>query len=264
MKICTYFFQEVAVVYPGGNGRRKGQDRSPFVNVDTTTLEGIADAIEMGFAESNLAKTVVTPFIYEANDLFSLNAKGRLFTVFRHPVERAVSFFYYIQVAQWEPTYDPELKDWSIERYAMSDRVEDNWLTRRLSNDRHGELTDQHLVIAMEVIRRKMLVGLLSNIEATMERFERFFHWTYHVNPPNQEECRARLLSAGGGSNTFEFHAKDSGNILNEKHEVKEGDAVWNLFERHNQKDVQLYGYIQELFEQQEDLVKDLGLKCKS
>jgi hypothetical protein len=76
---------EIAIVYPKAPGGAVG-DRSPFVNVDTTTVAGIARAKQMGFADSGLAQCVVTPFLWEANELFTQTAKGRLFAVFRHPV----------------------------------------------------------------------------------------------------------------------------------------------------------------------------------
>uniref|UniRef100_A0A7S2H5V4 Sulfotransferase domain-containing protein n=1 Tax=Helicotheca tamesis TaxID=374047 RepID=A0A7S2H5V4_9STRA len=237
---------EIAVVYPD-NGS-PGQDRSPFVNVDTTTIPGIQRAKEMGFADSGLADAIVTPFIYEANDLFTPTAKGRLFTVFRHPIDRAISLFYYIQVADWEPTYSPELANWSIEDYARSDIIENNWMTRQLSNTFEGDLNDDHLKIAMEVIRRKFLVGLMTEIEKTMERFERFFRWTYHVNPPNQENCRERLLSGGSNKNA-------SGN---KKEKPKEGDDAYELLRWQNLYDLQLYNYIVQLFEEQEQFVANV------
>ena len=53
----------------------------------------------------------------------------------------------------------------------------------------------------MEVVRTKFLVGLMTHVEASMSRFEKFFRWTYHVNPPNQEACRERLMSGGSNSN---------------------------------------------------------------
>lgn len=127
----------------------------------------------MGFADSGLADVVVTPFIYEANELFTPSAKGRLFTVFRHPIDRAISLFYYLQVADWEPTFDPELKNWSIKEYAQSSRIENNWLTRQLSGQLGGELHDEDLQLAMEVVRSKFLVGLMTEIEATMSRCEK-------------------------------------------------------------------------------------------
>lgn len=233
-------------MYPGGLVP-KGQDRSPFVNVDTTTVEGIERAKQMGFADSGLADAVVTYFLYEANNLFTTTAKGRIFTVFRHPIERAISMFFYIQVADWEPTYDPSLKEMTIEEYAKSPKIENNWLTRQLSNTPGGDLTDEHLNLAMEVVRRKVMVGLMSEIEATMERFERFFRWTYHVNPPNQENCRESLL--GGGSNS---------NSKNKKNKPEPGSEAWELLSWQNNYDLQLYEYVESLFVEQEAFVADI------
>ena len=201
----------------------------------------------MGFADSGLADAVVTPFIYEANELFTQTAKGRLFTVFRHPIDRAISLFYYLQVADWEPTYDPELKNWSIKQYAESPKIENNWLTRQLSNQLAGDLKDEHLDLAMEVVRRKFLVGLMTDIETTMGRCERFFHWTYHVNPTNQEKCRSALL--GGGSNS---------NKANKKDKPEPGSEDYELLAWQNQYDLKLYEYIESLFKEQEQFVAEI------
>ena len=88
---------EVAIVYPSVPGV-PDTDRSPFVNIDSTTVEGIKRAREMGFADAQLADVVVSPYVFETNDLFTKTAKGRLFSVFRHPIERAVSMFYYSEL----------------------------------------------------------------------------------------------------------------------------------------------------------------------
>ena len=240
--------QEIAVVYPGGGP--PGEDRTPFVNIDSTTIEGIERAKDMGFADSGVADAVVTPFIYEANDLFTPTAQGRLFTVFRHPIERAVSMFYYVQVADWEPTYAPETKDWTIEQYAESGMVENNWLTRNLVS-KQGDivLTDKDLKLAMEIIMRKFLVGLTTEIEETMERFEKFYRWTYHVNPTNQEKCRENLMKSGSNTNVSKGQNRE---------ELKEGSNAWNLLVKQNEYDLQLFGYIETLFKEQEQFVKDI------
>jgi len=242
---------EIAVVYPGGGP--SGQDRSPFVNVDTTTVEGILRASEMGFADSGLADAVITPLLHEANALFTPTAKGRLFTVFRHPVERAISMFYYLQIADWEPTYDPSLQSWTPEEYAKSNRIENNWLTRTLSNRMEGDLLDEDFNLAIEVLRRKFFVGLVSNIEETMERFERFFRWTYHVNPPNQEICRVSLVTTGSNSNK---------SVRKDKPEV--GDPVWELFAMQNQYDLDLYAYIETLFVDQEKYIETIPVDFRN
>ena len=37
----------------------------------------------------------------------------------------------------------------------------------------------------MEVVHTKFLVGLMTQAEASMSCFKKFFRWTCHVNPPN-------------------------------------------------------------------------------
>jgi len=83
----------IAVVRPG--------NLSPFVNVDTTKIPGIERAKSLGLAESNLADFIVSPHIRELEQIFTPKARGRLFGIFRHPVDRAVSMFYYTQIAHW-------------------------------------------------------------------------------------------------------------------------------------------------------------------
>ena len=237
---------EVAIVYPAVPGGAD-TDRSPFVNIDSSTVAGIQRAKEMGFADSQLADIVVSPFVFETNDLFTQTAQGRFFSVFRHPIDRAISMFYYIQVADWEPSYKPELKEWSLEQYAQSDIVENNWMTRQLSNQLGGELSNDHLEKAMEVVRRKFMVGLMTKIGSSMTRFEKFFHWKYKVNPTNQEACRERLMSGGSNSNKS-----------NKKPLPKEGEPAWDLLAHQNNFDLQLYKYIEQLFEEQEAFVSGI------
>ena len=62
-----------------------------------------------------------------------------------------------------------------LEQYATSDIVENTWMTRQLSNQLGGELTELNLNKAMEVVRTKFLVGLMTQIEPLMTRFEKFF-----------------------------------------------------------------------------------------
>lgn len=72
-------------------------DGSNFVNVDTTTIEGIERANNLNLVGSELAEVIVIQHLYEAERLFDPSHRGRLFAVFRHPIERAISMFYYLQ-----------------------------------------------------------------------------------------------------------------------------------------------------------------------
>mmetsp|Transcript_2948 Transcript_2948/g.3460 ORF Transcript_2948/g.3460 Transcript_2948/m.3460 type:complete len:604 (-) Transcript_2948:95-1906(-) len=234
-----------------GGGKIDGTDATPFVNVDSTTIEGLERAKSMGLGSSELADAIVTPYIFDANALFDETHKGRLFTVFRHPVDRAVSLFSYLQIADWEPTYDPSLKDMTIEEYAKSDRVENNWMTRFLSNTMAGDLNDAHLEAAKEVVKNKFTVGLLSRKVDTMERLERMFRWRYHVNPVNQEKCREKLLVGGSNSNKNKIDKPQS------------GSEAYDLLAWQNNYDIPLYEFIEILFDEQETLLVDIPEKFR-
>jgi len=225
-----------------------------FVNVDTTTIPGIKRAIKMGLGSSGLTDLVITPFIHDAEHIFTANTKedkapqtGRLFATFRHPVARAISLFKYLQYADWEPTYNPEIKTWNLKQYAQSNHIENNWMTRYLSNTMNGELTRAHLEVAMDILRRKFLVGLIDQLEPSMKRFEAFFGWKYMLNPTIKETCRESLFTVGTNANT------------NSRITIpEEGSYLYNLIAQQNMFDLELYAYIETLFDEQAQYVKDI------
>ena len=226
------------IVRPGG---------SMFVNVNTHTVEGIQHAKDIGFPSSGMAEIIVSNFVHESDALGSTSHMLRFFGVFRHPIERAISEFYYIQTASWEETYHPELQNWTIEEYARSTMAEENWMTRQLANNPIDALSEDDLALAKEVLRRKFFVGLTDKMEESMDRFERFFRWSYRVNPHNQEKCREELLSKGGGANR-------NVNATKKAHPAK-GTEGWELLAAKNNYDLQLYDYVVEMFDQQESLL---------
>lgn len=164
------------------------------MNVDTSTPEGIKKAQLWNMVQSGLADIIYTPFIFESSRLFDQNHQGRLVAIFRHPVERAESIFYYLHRASWEPTYDKSYKDMTLEEYATSKRVESNWITRFLVNKRRGELTPKDLDVAKEILRRKFLVGLISKLEDTVLRFESYFKMTMNQK---SRGCQNYLIMKG-------------------------------------------------------------------
>jgi hypothetical protein len=70
-----------------------------FINVDSTTRPGIARAKQLGLAESGLADIISSPLFPEIIDVMNEQHRGRMFTVLRHPIDRASSMFYYLQVS---------------------------------------------------------------------------------------------------------------------------------------------------------------------
>jgi hypothetical protein len=212
------------------------EDGAAYVNVDTSTAEGIQRAKTMGLVESHLANVIVSQHLHPAATLFNENQLGRCFTMMRDPIDRAVSMFHYLSVANWEPTYDPSLAYISIEMYARSKRAEHNWMTRFLSNELERDLNDKHLAIAKKVLAKKCVVGLLEHKEESFHRFEKYFRW----GPKDQKEieCRDRLLHWGWSNK----HSHP---------QVEEGSVVWDLLYKKNSYDMQLYHFAQGLFTEQ-------------
>ena len=96
-------------------------EQGKYVNVDVTTEDGIDHAASLKLIDSNLADIIVSPLLHKASSsLFNENRKGRIMTIFRHPIDRVISIFYYLQKATWEPTYNPVFKNMTLRDYAFS------------------------------------------------------------------------------------------------------------------------------------------------
>lgn len=206
-----------------------------------STPAGIERAKNLHLASSNLADAMVSPLVYEASVVYSNLYHGRLFTLFRHPIHRAVSLFYYTQDMVWRRGNVKDLMDITIEEYFKGGMGENNWMTRFLANARNKVLTEDDLDVAKEVLRRKCLVGLLSQKGESMSRFLKYFKWDKHVKGEKEQECLDKNLDYGWP----------------QKHrhqEVEEGSEVWNLVVQMNTFDLQLYEYAKELFKEQSHL----------
>lgn len=110
--------QELEIFMENGN---------KYVNVDTTNPAGIAKAKNLNLASSGLVDAIITSYVFESSELFSFDHRGRFFTVMRDPIERAVSMHGYLGKATWEQTYDPAFASMSLEEYAQSSKIENNW-----------------------------------------------------------------------------------------------------------------------------------------
>jgi len=170
-------------------------DGAKLVNVDTTTVEGLERAAQMGFAQSQLADVVVTPHFYPASmTLFDSDHKARLFTMLRHPIHRALSMYNYLKTADWEPTHDPRMAYMGVEEYAKSEHVENNWIIRFLTGEMDGTINESHLNIAKQMLSDYCLVGLMDEKEESMKRFEAYFGLEF--TSPESQTCRDDLLSS--------------------------------------------------------------------
>jgi hypothetical protein len=143
------------------------------VNVDTVSDKGILRAEKMGLVPSGKADIIFAMDVnFASAHLFDRLNKGRVLTIFRHPVERAVSKFYYLQTATWERTYKPEWANMTVIEWAEKHNHDENFLVKKLVGKK---LTDEagmgDLIIAKEIVRRRFIVGLLDEMEESFHRF---------------------------------------------------------------------------------------------
>jgi hypothetical protein len=195
--------------------------------------------------ESGMADVIYSSYIYEASDLFSAQQKGRCFTLLRHPIERAVSMYYMIQDNVKAGKMDVHWWHSSIEEYAQSPHVENNWMTRFLANRIEGPIQPDYLETAKEVLRSKCLIGLTAQFGPSIERFESYFGWT--IDPKQAsildsdaqktQQCQDRLVQVGDNRHEHPLVKRDS--------------EAWKLLMHQNVYDVKLYDYAVELYEKQ-------------
>jgi len=237
------------------------------INVDTSIPEGIRHAKEMDLIPSRMAQIVFSPLIVDASkELFSEENQGLLFAMFRHPVKRVISLFYYLQTATWEPTFNPELVNMTIDEYANSPLLEANFITRSLVDKMEGPLCMDDVMTAKKLLKEKCFVGLVEKFDESI----RYFNLAYSLKPnfdvqiegfqdsdysdkskriDRLEQCLVNL-KGDGGSNRHKHEA------------LSEDSETYQTIERKNGWDMLLWKTIQEEYREQEKIViyKDLGL----
>lgn len=225
------------------------KERLSLATVDTTILSELVRAERLGLAKLGLVDFIMVRHLYEANKLFDQDHQGRIFGVFRDPVQAAWGAFLVVEYTH------PHLKNMTFAEFADSNIAEDNWMVRALSNQPMDvELTREHLKIAIEFVRDKMLVGLISHRDETLGRFEEFFGWKYKEDPQRQEHCRQDFLD-GLGNEKHRRIAPEK-NIPAPKVEApKAGEEIYEKLASKNHFDMSLYKHIEELFVLQSSLV---------
>ena len=143
------------------------------VNVDTTIKKGILRAKELGLVQSRTTDLIFTMEPnFAGQNLYDEENKGRFLGLFRHPVERALSMFFYLQTATWERTYSPEWADMSVMEWASQDHFETDYMVHKLVGKSFGDEVDEtDLIIAKELVRQRFIVGLISEMKESIRRF---------------------------------------------------------------------------------------------
>jgi hypothetical protein len=216
------------------------------VNVDTTTAQGIRRAKELGLADSRLAEVMTSPQLHLfVSNIFNRSQKGRMFSLFRHPIDRAVSMYYYLSSAIWDPLYDPQLRHMTLEEYAQSGSVEHNWMTRFLVDKQGGKLTNHDMLVAKEILRMKCLIGIYEDLESSLLRFQIYFGWSPNSPPDQVKSCRTAVLQAGDPRNNIP--------------ELDPSSTAYMALTHVNKYDLELYAYARKLYDIQGEQIFGIG-----
>ena len=216
-----------------------------YVNVDLTTEMGIARAQRLNLAGKRIADIIISPNLQQVTKVFLPENKGRMFALFRHPVDRAVGMYYYLSKATWDPMYNSKLTDMSLVEYAASSSVENNWMTRFLVGKGSGALTPSDMVLAKKIVREKVVVGLFRDLETSLGQFDRYFGWSSQIKDfrdkrkngkrkEDAEQCRRACIEAG--------------DARHDNPAVLEGSKEWDLIVLQNRYDMELYMYAEHLY----------------
>ena len=191
-----------------------------YINVDVTTKAGLERAMSLKLVESSLADVMFTPLVTQSAEIFSAENPGRLFTVLRHPLERSMGIYEAARAS------DPAIASISLADYAAN-KLPNNELVRSLVGKSETEdLTEDDLFLAMEVLRRKCVVGLVGRIEESITRFQTYFGWV-PLLVDGVSECQKRLL------------AQSDQRVV----EPKPGSDAYNTMVGQNRLDLRLYDY---------------------
>jgi hypothetical protein len=238
----------------------ESEDGITYANVDVSTPDGIKHAQSMGLIDELIVDVAMTSYINEIAEIMKpeSNHRGRCFTIIRHPIKRAVSMFYYLQTASWETTYQPEWANMTIEEYAQSNFVENNWMTRMLIQriNGGGPVTPDEFDLAKDILRNKCLIGLLDDLENSLIRFESFFHWN---QDKKINKAQIKASKKGGKRDQFlcQKHVVERGGDNAHPHPHYSSDSdVWKELSKHNHYDLQLYDFALKLYDEQIKLIQ--------
>lgn len=233
-----------------------------FVNVNFGYLPGIRKAQEWKMAESGLVDVAVTSYLHEAvSDVFSPPHPAKIFTIVRHPILRLISAFHYQKIATWEKTFDGTRDaNLTLLEYASDSQYHvDNWMTRMLANRHSGPVRHMDFMYAKKVLKEKVLILWLDEIDESMSRLLTFMGWEgllTDIQPPSDRN--------GGGPSGMEcLNAYLHSHPVNVHHEkrdaINDDSEEWQKLKEISRFDLNLYWFAKELFDgEQLDLYKKL------
>jgi len=219
---------------------------STYLNVDLSNQEGIERASALALGTSGMADVAHSPLLHEVSELFTPTNQGRLFVMSRHPVEREFARFRYMRRWKEGKLLGEHNKGMTYTDFAHSEYVADNWMTRTLVQKKEDEeLTAKDMHVAKEILRRKALVGLYSDIMGATRHYARHFGWDHARNGGKLNRgtlsCFERAILDG-----MEKDLEQAGYLVEK--DTREGSVAWGKIMSKNKFDFELYIYSQQLY----------------
>jgi hypothetical protein len=236
-----------------------------YVNVDTTTQEGLNHAKGLHLIESGMAEVVVSPLLQEAaHTLFDdasaiMGRQARVFTILRNPVEKVVSMFYMLKSKSNKSGSHAWIKDMTLVEYVNSEFAESNRLVRSLVSKQSDALHRSDLELAKAILKEKVLVGLSSDLSQSLERIRLYFGWSddAHVRfgvPQKPDQCKAIYLQEAHINHHHVDHPP-----------VVVGSEEWEVLKKKNWADVALFEYASDvLYREQAAMFPTLSSSTES
>jgi len=209
-----------------------------FVNVDLFSTEGIDHAAKLHLAKSDLADVMVSPFVNYGPKMLLDKNMGRLFTIMRDPIPRAISVFdSFVSSATI-----PEISDMKISEYLESQYMESNWMIRAITDKRQLEtIGEEDLEYAKSILSEKCLIGLYERIEDSFDRFETYFGWE---GISGKTICQKQIYQKAQ-EREIETNERSGKAIYDD-------DKIIEAMRRANSWDILLYEHAVSLFAEQE------------
>ena len=135
---------------------------------------------------------------FAAQYLFDEEHKGKFMSIFRHPVERAVSMYNYLKTATHEQRYRAKHVNMTLVEWASLPDEEDNYMVHKLVGKKHGEEVDEtDLIIAKQLVKRRFVVGLTNEMDESIRRFTTVLGVDNMSTDERIQQCMEELYETG-------------------------------------------------------------------
>ena len=206
---------------------------STYVNVDCSSPEGVDRGIAHNLVKTDIVDVFYSRDPYDVARLFAppTEVYGRGIVMIRNPIRRSVATYKRLQIKR------PDLVgDMTMEQFAASSLLKDNFLTRTLSRNKDAPLTEADITLAKEILKRKFVVGLYDHFEDSVRRFEAFFGWKLNEDI---NSCQTTMIQK-----ELELGYNDFGELA--------FDSSYSAIAEKNRADLELFKFAEYVYKYQE------------